>query len=64
VRTFRFRDPAIVGVLLVLAVNVGTLAVEHCFRLGSVRRTHLESAWTWFIAATLAVPFSASASGS
>jgi hypothetical protein len=53
------RDLVIVGVLLVLAVYIGTLAVEYYFHLGSVRRHHLESAWMWFVAATLLMAMSA-----
>lgn len=49
----RLREPALYGLVLALAGYVLVVAVEYYFHLRSVRRHHLESAWMWFIAATL-----------
>jgi hypothetical protein len=39
------------AVLLLIAAYIGTLAFEYYFRVGGVRRHHLESAWMWMVAA-------------
>ena len=49
----RLREPALYGLVLALAGYVLVVAVEYYFHFRSVRRHHLESAWMWFIAATL-----------
>jgi hypothetical protein len=47
------------GVVLLLAAYICVLAVEYYFRTNGVQRHHLESAWMWFVAATLGFALSA-----
>ena len=47
------RDVAGLAVLLLIGAYIGTLAFEYYFRVGGVRRHHLESAWMWLVAACL-----------
>src|SRR3954454_18716778 len=66
VSTSIFKNPrelALFGLMLLLLSYVSILAAEYYFRIGSVQRHHLESAWMWFIAAcALAACFGASRS--
>src|SRR3954453_13913386 len=47
----RWSDAAFAALALALAGYVCVLAVEYYFRVRSVQRHHLESAWMWFVAA-------------
>jgi hypothetical protein len=57
-----FRQPRkliLFGIALALAAYVCVLAVEYYLHLRSVQRHHLESAWMWFVAATLLAAWTA-----
>src|SRR4051794_22495773 len=51
------RELALFGLVLLLLGYVSILAAEYYFRIGSVQRHHLESAWMWFIAASALAAF-------
>src|SRR3954451_15162165 len=60
VSTSTFKNPrelALFGLVLLLLAYVSILAAEYYFRIGSVQRHHLESAWMWFIAASALAAF-------
>jgi len=47
------REVAGLAVLLLIGAYTAALAFEYFFRVGGVRRHHLESAWMWLVAACL-----------
>src|SRR4051812_3987024 len=51
------RELALFALVLLLLAYVSILAAEYYFRIGSVQRHHLESAWMWFIAASALAAF-------
>jgi hypothetical protein len=57
----RPRDLALFGGVLALAAYVCVLGVAYYFRLRTVQRHHLESAWMWFVGATLLFSLTAKA---
>lgn len=47
------RELAALALLILIGGYIATLAFEYYFRLGGVRRHHLESAWMWLAGACL-----------